>query len=85
MLLGVLATSGNVRPLCAATNSVSGSGWAKPAIEEILPGVWRIRFGQPERFTPNAVREADSQIYDLFVEKLLHSDPSLADSLNSRR
>ena len=32
-------------------------GWTKPEIAEIGRGVWRVRFGQPERFTPNAIRE----------------------------
>jgi alpha-D-xyloside xylohydrolase len=36
--------------------------WAKPAVEEVLPGVWRVRFGMPERFTPNAVREASARV-----------------------
>ncbi len=39
----------------------SGSGWAEPGIEQMLPGVWRVRFGTPERFTPGAVRERAPQ------------------------
>jgi hypothetical protein len=31
--------------------------WEAPAVEQVLPGVWRVRFGTPERFTPTAVRE----------------------------
>ncbi len=33
----------------------------------------------------NAVRDTDAQIYDLFVEKLGQSDPSLDDVLKPRR
>ena len=40
----------------------SSARWAKPAVEEVLPGVWRVRFGTPERFTPNAVREAGPRV-----------------------
>ncbi len=29
---------------------------AAPALEQVFPGVWRVRFGTPERFTPVAVR-----------------------------
>ncbi len=32
--------------------------WVKPESAEIFPGVWRVRFGTPEPFTPSAVREA---------------------------
>lgn len=35
----------------------SDSGWRPPVVTEIAPGVWRVRFGAPERFTPNSVRE----------------------------
>jgi alpha-D-xyloside xylohydrolase len=31
---------------------------AAPLVEQVLPGVWRVRFGTPERFTPVAVRES---------------------------
>jgi len=31
---------------------------AAAAVEQVLPGVWRVRFGTPERFTPVAVRES---------------------------
>jgi len=34
------------------------AGWVKPTIEEVLPGVWRLRFGTPERFTPDSIRES---------------------------
>src|SRR6516162_852617 len=36
--------------------------WAAPAVEQILPGVWRIRFGTPERFTPVSVRESAPRV-----------------------
>jgi alpha-D-xyloside xylohydrolase len=37
----------------------SRATWASPAIEPVCSGVWRVRYGTPERFTPVAVREAD--------------------------
>jgi len=43
----------------------SGPGWVTSAAEQILPGVWRIRFGTPERFTPTAVREAAPRAADM--------------------
>lgn len=38
--------------------SLPAPQWFKPDVAELLPGVWRVRFGQPERFTPTAIREA---------------------------
>lgn len=29
--------------------------------EEVAPGVWRVRIGEPERFTPCAIREGQQQ------------------------
>jgi alpha-D-xyloside xylohydrolase len=37
-------------------------GLAVPAVEQVLPGVWRVRFGTPERFTPVAVRESAPRV-----------------------
>src|ERR1035437_7978932 len=39
-------------------NELSSIRWATPNVEEVLPGVWRVRFGTAERFTPNTVRES---------------------------
>ena len=51
------------RPADTRTKELLTSArWAKPAVEEVLPGVWRVRFGKPERFTPNAVREASPRV-----------------------
>ena len=41
---------------------LTSARWAKPGVEEVLPGVWRLRFGMPERFTPTAVREASARV-----------------------
>ena len=35
---------------------------AAPAVEQVLPGVWRVRFGTPERFTPVTVRESGPRV-----------------------
>jgi alpha-D-xyloside xylohydrolase len=82
ILLAVSAAAADVRPLLAATNSFSGAGWTKPAIDEIFPGVWRIRFGQPEPFTPNAVREANPRVTGF---KLLPQPPPLPFALDQIR
>jgi alpha-D-xyloside xylohydrolase len=39
--------------------------WSKPVIELVLPGIWRLRFGTPERFTPHAVRETPPRVEGL--------------------
>jgi len=36
-----------------------GATWASPVIESVCSGVWRVRYGTPERFTPFEIREAD--------------------------
>jgi alpha-D-xyloside xylohydrolase len=35
---------------------------AVPSVEQVLPGVWRVRFGTPEQFTPMAVRELPPRV-----------------------
>ena len=53
----------DAQPPAAATNEIATTPrWATPAIEQVFPGVWRVRFGTPERFTPVAVREADPRV-----------------------
>jgi alpha-D-xyloside xylohydrolase len=37
----------------------------QPAIERIAPGIWRIRLGQPERFTPMTFRTAPPRLEGL--------------------
>ena len=59
-----------VRPLCGADAvepsgtraAAAPKGLAVPAVEQVLPGVWRVRFGTPERFTPVAVRESAPRV-----------------------
>lgn len=47
------------RPTVVTTHRVVTSPqWATPTVESVLPGVWRVRFGAPERFTPSAIRES---------------------------
>jgi alpha-D-xyloside xylohydrolase len=41
------------------------AGWVKPAVTEISRGVWRVRFGVPERFTPDALRERPADLAGL--------------------
>jgi alpha-D-xyloside xylohydrolase len=51
------------QPLAAGANEIAVTPrWATPAIEQVFPGVWRVRFGTPERFTPVAVREAEPRV-----------------------
>lgn len=47
----------------AGTNEIAAARrWATPVIEQVYPGVWRVRFGTPERFTAVAVREAEPRV-----------------------
>lgn len=46
----------------AANPAPPSSGWPKAQVEQVLPGVWRVRFGTPERFTPVAVRESGPRV-----------------------
>lgn len=49
-------------PAAGADQVAAISRWATPAVEEVFPGVWRVRFGTPERFTPVAVRESEPRV-----------------------
>ena len=51
--------------LGAAGQADKGASWVKPEVEQVAPGVWRVRFETPERFTPGAVREAGPRLDDL--------------------
>lgn len=48
-----------VASLSAANSSdlPPDAGWRTPVVSEIGTGIWRVRFGEPERFTPNSARE----------------------------
>ena len=37
-------------------------GWTQPVVTEIASGIWRVRFGTPERFTPDSIRERQPDI-----------------------
>ncbi len=67
-LIGLIAAFATVECMAAENSSASprseikdasGAVWASPAIEPVCSGVWRVRFGTPERFTPVTIREAD--------------------------
>jgi alpha-D-xyloside xylohydrolase len=63
VLQSVCSLGSDRQPPAAATNEIATTPrWATPAIEQVFPGVWRVRFGTPERFTPVAVREADPRV-----------------------
>lgn len=47
----------SVLTAAAVTEPAGQPGWTQPAITEMGRGVWRVRFGQPEPFTPHTVRE----------------------------
>src|ERR1017187_8387235 len=51
----------------------SEAGWVEPTVEQILPGVWRVRFGTPERFTPGAIRESAPRATEM--ERLARPTP----------
>jgi alpha-D-xyloside xylohydrolase len=51
------------QPAAAGTDDIAATPrWATPAVEQLFPGVWRVRFGTPERFTPAAVRESEPRV-----------------------
>ena len=54
---------------CAVTTGISvtavSAGWKKPEVTEIAHGFWRVRFGAPERFTPDALRERPADLAGL--------------------
>lgn len=59
VLLVTALTGSNVRSAeTTSSQTTSNLMWAQSVVTETFPGVWRIRFGQPERFTPDSVREA---------------------------
>lgn len=64
-LAGVAACCLAIVPLRAESPAADRAGWAKPTVEQVAPGVWKARFGTPERFTPSAIREAGPRIDDL--------------------
>ena len=49
----------------AESPKVTGAAWVKPLVEQMAPGVWKVRFGAPEWFTPGAIRETGPRIDDL--------------------
>ncbi|MGH7952560.1 MAG: hypothetical protein ACREFE_11675, partial [Limisphaerales bacterium] len=55
--LALPATTISVRG--AKTNSLA------PKVEWVAPGVWRIRFGNPEEFTPTHFRSAPADVAGL--------------------
>lgn len=44
------------------TNPQANPGWVKPVITEVAPGIWRLRFGTPEQFTPDSMRAAKADL-----------------------
>ena len=57
----------------AAAPSPTLDGWVEPTVTQIYPGVWQVRFGVPEQFTPLSSREAGPRSEDL--EKLKAPGP----------
>lgn len=63
VLPSVCSRAGQTQAVAGGTSeSAPISRWATPAVEQVLPGVWRVRFGTPERFTPVAVRESGPRV-----------------------
>jgi len=57
-----VAGAENQSPGTVTHEAIAAPQWPAPAITEVLPGVWRVRFGHPERFTPVAVRESSPRV-----------------------
>jgi alpha-D-xyloside xylohydrolase len=51
--------------LGAESREDTAAGWVKPVVEQVAAGLWRVRFGTPEAFTPVAIREAGPRLDDL--------------------
>ena len=54
----MLAITGTTASVTANEAASREAGWVAPTVTEQFPGVWRVRFGTPEKFTPNSIREA---------------------------
>jgi alpha-D-xyloside xylohydrolase len=64
-LAGVATCSLAIASLGAESPVVTGAAWVKPVVEQVALGVWKVRFGTPERFTPGAIRETGPRTDDL--------------------
>ena len=53
----MLCMGGCLLMLMAAAENGAGDAFVPAAIETVAPGVWRLRFGVPEAFTPERFRE----------------------------
>jgi alpha-D-xyloside xylohydrolase len=61
LVASALLASANLNAATSSNQPVD-SGWRTPVVSNIAPGVWRVRFGEPERFTPNSAREKPSDL-----------------------
>jgi alpha-D-xyloside xylohydrolase len=50
---------------CGLAGVHGADGPPAPKVQQVAPGIWRIRFGHPERFTPTAFRTAAMEMTDL--------------------
>ena len=48
-----------------STGAQADRGPVPPLVSEVAPGIWRIRFGTPERFVPTAFREREPMIREI--------------------
>jgi alpha-D-xyloside xylohydrolase len=56
------------------TNVRGSDGPPAPKVQQVAPGIWRVRFGHPERFTPTSFRTAPMDKADL---KNMKPDPRI--------
>lgn len=61
LVASALLASANLNAATSSNQPVD-SGWRTPVVSNIAPGVWRVRFGEPERFTPNSAREKPTDL-----------------------
>ncbi|MDR3691574.1 MAG: glycoside hydrolase family 31 protein [Fimbriimonas sp.] len=57
----------------------------KPKAQEVFPGIWRIRMGTPEKFTPLAFRSAAPDRGGLNRMPKVSASPILPDSVSAHR
>jgi hypothetical protein len=62
------ATYGLVLSPAFSREAITAPQWAAPTSEEVLPGVWRVRFGTPERFTPVALQVGRDTVFQITIK-----------------
>lgn len=62
---GIIALLSLLQTLFAAPSVFGAADSPAPEVQQVAPGIWRIRFGQPEQFTPTHFQTAPMDIAGL--------------------